>query len=339
MIFNEMNKSVSYETVQESPYELGIGGALYHVYENECNYNALMRAVALSEMKYYTETGGDLFVQEAGALSGFAQKARAFFNKVIEKIKSIAKKFIAKINQYRLNDEDFVKKYKTELKSRDLAGFKFKGYKNFDKLEDKKGPGDVSDTALVDGVNDADNDELNKIIEKNRGNILGGDSLTESEFRTKLKEVFYGDKEEFPVNNIVKYTDIISGSKALITAANNEEKRITDRVKKYISNLENLIKKNDEATGKSLEGDGTMQDKDNQHRSAQNTLFNNRITVYKAFCNDMTVYFGAYVKALADKNRQAKAICVKALSYKHESASVYDESGTYGDIFAGVKIV
>ena len=102
MIFNEMNTNntaISYDAVQESPYELGIGGALMHVYENECNYNALMKAAALSEMKYYNQTGGDLFVQEAGAFAGFIQKAKEFFKKVIEKIKSIAKKFIAKINQ------------------------------------------------------------------------------------------------------------------------------------------------------------------------------------------------------------------------------------------------
>ena len=41
-----------------------------HVYENECNYNAIMKAAGISELKYYKETGGDLFVQEAGAAGG-----------------------------------------------------------------------------------------------------------------------------------------------------------------------------------------------------------------------------------------------------------------------------
>ena len=130
MIFNEMNTSVnSYESVQESPHELGIGGALMHVYENECNYNALMKAAALSELKYYNENGGDLFVQEAGAFNGFMGKVKAFFVKVIEKIKSICKKFVAKIRQFTMSDKDFVKKYANQLQRANLKDFEFNGYK------------------------------------------------------------------------------------------------------------------------------------------------------------------------------------------------------------------
>ena len=69
-----------------SPYKLGIEGGLMHVYENECNFNALMRAVGISELKYYNDTGRDLFVHEAGAFAGFIEKAKAFFKKVIERL-------------------------------------------------------------------------------------------------------------------------------------------------------------------------------------------------------------------------------------------------------------
>ena len=76
---------------------------------------------------------------------------------------------------------------------------------------------------------------------------------------------------------------------------------------------------------------------DAQAKDKQIKKLNRDIDVYKAFSNDVTVYFGAKAKALADMNRQAKAICVKALSYKHEAATVA-ESNTF-DIFAGVEIV
>ena len=50
-----------------------------HVYENECNYNAIVKSVGISELKYYQETGKDLFVNEAGAFKKFGSKVTAFF--------------------------------------------------------------------------------------------------------------------------------------------------------------------------------------------------------------------------------------------------------------------
>ena len=100
MIFDtnmSSGSTISLESVQESPYELGMGGALMHVYENQLNWNAIMKSVGISEMKYYQNTGRDLFVNEAGAVAGFIEKVKAFFKKVIEKIKQIFKAFMAKI--------------------------------------------------------------------------------------------------------------------------------------------------------------------------------------------------------------------------------------------------
>ena len=101
MIFDSNMSAASatnWDAVQESPYALGIEGGLMHVYENECNYNAIMKAAGISELKYYKENGGDLFVQEAGAAGGLIQKFIAFFKKVIEKIKQIFKKFVMTIS-------------------------------------------------------------------------------------------------------------------------------------------------------------------------------------------------------------------------------------------------
>ena len=62
MIFDSnmvMESATNLDAVQESPYPLGIEGGLMHVYENECNFNAIMKAAGISELKYYKETGGD----------------------------------------------------------------------------------------------------------------------------------------------------------------------------------------------------------------------------------------------------------------------------------------
>ena len=331
MIFNEMMKtdtSASNEAVNESQYELGIGGALMHVYENECNYNALIKAAALSEMKYYNENGGDLFVQEAGALSSFVTKVKEFFKKIIEKIKSIAKKFFAVINQYTMKDKDFVKKYQTELIRRDLKDFEYNGYKFRDWTGNVKADG----LSLV-AKEDPDQDDINDAKEANRGKIVGGSGMTEAEFRDELKEKLYGDKEDFAVE-IRTQLGIISDNKKTVDALKKEEKEAVKAIEDIIKKLENEAK----ALDKGAMADAkAANDADAQAKDKQIKKLNRDIDVYKAFSNDVTVYFGAKAKALADMNRQAKAICVKALSYKHEAATVA-ESNTF-DIFAGVEIV
>lgn len=335
MIFNEMKTTtaVSYEAVQESPYELGIGGAMMHVYENECNYNALMKAAALSEMKYYNENGGDLFVQEAGAFAGFIQKAKEFFKKVIEKIKSIAKKFMAKINQFAMKDKDFVKKYQNDLVRRDLSGMEFNGYK-FPAWKGNTSTTNAASGVKADGSDDQE--ALNDIIEKNRGNIVGAGSMTESEYRDELKEKLYGDKDDIKVQ-IRAELDVISKTEGLIKAAEKEEKDIVKGIEDIIKKLEDVAKNVD----KSVESDvkaGSTNDASIHNRDAAIKGINNKIAVFKALSNDLTVYFGAVTKALADRNRQAKAICVKALSYNKAKNEAAVEGG-YNDIFAGVEIL
>ena len=332
MIFNEMNNNVgvSYESVKESPYELGIGGALMHVYENECNYNAIMKAAALSELKYYNETGGDLFVQEAGALSSLLTRIKDFFKKVIEKIKSIAKKFFATINQYTMKDKDFVKKYQNDLRRRNLKDFEFDGYT----FPLKAGNFSISSaTKDTKGLGDEDADTINDIIEKNRGAIIGEGPLTESEYRDELKEKLYGDKEDFDVdiNTQMRY---ILNTKDDIKDAEKAEKEITKNINAIVKKLEDDIKKADKEANSNMRNKKELEAKyDDMTVKALNTDVN----IFKALSNDFTIYFGAYVEALKARNRQAKAICVKALSYKHEAASVYSESEY--NIFAGVEIV
>jgi len=334
MIFNEMNNTTasSYEAVNESPYELGIGGALMHVYENECNYNALMKAAALSEMKYYNENGGDLFVQEAGAFAGFLNKVKEFFKKIIEKIKSIAKKFIARIAQFTMKDKEFVKKYQNDLVRRDLKDFEFNGYK-FPSWK-----GNTSTTGAVSGVKEDgsdDNDALNDVIEKNRGNIVGGSAMTEAEYRDELKEKLYGDKDDIKVN-IRAELNVISETKNLTKAAEKEEKDIIKGIEDIIKKLETEAKDIDKSISSDIKA-GSTDDNSIQNRDKAIKGINNKITVYKALSNDLTVYFGAVTKALADRNRQAKAICVKALSYKPQNEAAVSEG--YNNIFAGVEIV
>lgn len=357
MIFNEMNNSISYEdeNIQESPYELGIGGALMHVYENECNYNAIMKAAALSELKYYNETGGDLFVQEAGALSGLLSKIKSFFKKVIEKIKSIFRKFMAAINKHTMADKDFVKKYGPELTRRNLGDFEFKGYKfdniNFNIKSDKS-----AKTATGGSIGaDSSTDEVNDQIERNRADIIGqSGAMTESEFREALKEKFFGEQDDINVGSmgIRTFLGYINNTKSDIKNVDDEQKRITKNINDSIKEMEkiaNAISKEspksdadyDSAASKEQRKAYGVNVKNEKNADASVKRLDKMITIYRAYCNDLTVAYGAKSDAYVKRNRQAKAICVKALGYKHEAAVEESSVSTsdYDDIFSGFEMI
>lgn len=352
MIFNNEASFSNTGYVGESKYPLGLEGALMHVYENECNYNAIMRSVGISELKYYQETGGDLFVQEAGALSGLFSKIIAFFKKVIEKIKSIFHKFVAVINQYVIDDNKFVKKYGTELNMRNLRDMEFHGYtfknlnKGLDTTENSKTFDELAKilSKFDNGSNSGiislkpyylDDDAANKMCEENRGKIIQANALSEEDFRTELKERFYGgEKETFKIGDISTYLGIISNAKKAIRTAEEEQKSITNIINEAIKSFSQLQMK----FARSLTGgENNTGTSSVELRKKVVQATGAVIKILKSACDDYTVGYGVEIKALKDQNRQAKAICVKALSYKHEAASVYGESYT-DDIFSSVTI-
>lgn len=367
MIFNTDNYYDG--PVAPSPYPVGLEGALMHVYENECNYNALMKAVGISELKYYQETGRDLFVHEAGAFAGFLSKAKAFFKKVIEKIKQIFHKFAAVMNQYTMSDKKFVKQYSKEINRKDISDFTFSGY-TFEGLDkalsagidldiSKHNPDNFDANArgkLSSTENILDSDKHNDKIEEDRGawlkGITGGNygSLDESEFRDELKDFLYGnngEKEELDNKNIDKRKILqwIEGTDRAIKDAENKQKeciRTIDKMIKKVEEFEKEINKKD-ATYNSTGLSASMKNNAKLSEESINNFqkgINNKIASMKAESNDITIFFGMLTGALKDRNRQSKAICVKIIGYnKKESANYgyYGESSV-DDLFAGVTI-
>ena len=362
MIFDTNNY---YDDMQvgESPYPLGLEGALMHVYENECNYNALMRAVGISELKYYKDTGKSLFVHEAGAFSGFIEKAKAFFKKVIEKIKQIFHKFAATLNQYFMKDKEFVKKYSKEILRKDITDFDFDGYtfkdldtkinicknsSNFDdyakELSDDQKKRVIQDR---DDYGSKDSTAMDAAIESMRGGIISGVGGTdgrydESEFRDELHELLYGgDKETLDKISPREQLQFIENTKKDIKEVERVQKDVIKIIDRYIKDLEKWeveINKKDST----FRGTGIQPSDKPVPPATKDTMtkiINNTITYYQAVSNTLTIGFGMVVQAVKDRNRQAKAICVKIIGYKHEAVRVssYSESSV-DDLFAGVTI-
>lgn len=369
MIFNNDSYAATSYDVKPSPFEPTIEGALMHVYENACNYNAFMRAVGLAEMKYYQETGKELFLNEAGAFNGFIDKLKAFFKKVIEKIKGIFHKFMAVINQYKMTDAEFLKKYSSEIRRKNLKDFEYNGwtFKDLntvvntvkdkteintyaDIVKDVIGTGsdfagdlttsfkggvlpDFTNTITGSGAGNktADkaeafltSDKKDEIVEAMRGKMLGGNNkYTSSEFIEELKNKCYGDsKEKFDVK-IDEWLGYISNAKEDIKAAEKAQKEITRAIEHLIKNIDSEEK----------EINKKINAKDNEAANKYNfKILSATGDLYRHFSDILTTYYGTMIQALKDRNRQAKAICVKALSYKAESASYgYRESYSYSN--------
>lgn len=353
MIFNTSASIYSLDNINESPYPLGAEGALMHIYENECNYNAIMKSVGISELRYYQETGGDLFVNEAGAFGSFIDKVKVFFKKVIEKIKSIFKKFSAVIGQFAMKDKTFVKKFSSDVRNRRLDGFEFKGYtfkdldsyisgplKNSSILQDvnarlnKLKEHDENATYQQDSKNVITKDNIETKKNENYAKVAGeSGELEESEMHEKITEKCYGEKETFSVD-INKQINYISRAEDAIKNAKDAQDKIIKPIDDTIKILEKLPDKLYDDANKGRED---LKPGLQNVVAAQTRSINMEIDIAKATSNAFTYAFGVALKALKDRNRQAKAICVKAMSYKVKNESAYFNNYA-SDIFADVVI-
>lgn len=347
MIFDTVNSSaVNWDAVKESAYPVGLEGGLMHVYENECNFNAIMKSAGISELKYYKECGGDLFVQESAATSGLLDKFISFFKKVKEKILQIVKKFVMAISSFVSSDKTFVKKWKPEVfknfKEFNFTGYKFDNLENvsknsFDSVIAEYKTEDPAVAAMKASINVLSDDELDTKRKDMMKTLCNEDVDSDSEFRKALHTKFYGDeKEEFKVTAQMcsDAFGIISNTKDNITNVKDCQKKITDAIDKYCTSLEKA-----KATLTKYMGD-TKDEKVKGSMSSKMQRTTQDIGLAKDRSQYLTTALSAMIGAFKDRNRQCKAICVKALNSgsrkKNESATIANEGA---DIFADVEII
>ena len=350
MIFDTVTSSsaINWDAVQESAYPLGLEGGLMHVYENECNYNAIMKAAGISELKYYKECGGDLFVNEAAAVGGFIDKFISFFKKVGEKIAQMFKKFVMTIGSFVQSDKNFVKKWKPQV-FRNFKEFDFNGYK-FDLsmvstisskaasiAVGKQDPAQLARQADVHPMSDDDIEAKRKEMMKD---ICGEDVDSDNELKNELHKKVYGEnKEEFKVTSslCLEAFSWISDTKKNIKEIQDFQKKFNTGIDKYCNSLEDakkeLLKYMDQA-------------KDNNAKEAQSNKMNSvtqQISLTKDNAQYFTTAFSLFIGAFKDRNRQSKAICVKALNSgsrkKDATADAIGTNESAADIFANVEII
>lgn len=108
-------------------HELGIIAA----HEINTNYNSFMKSIALSELAALEQTGSTDVFYESVNIKGIFAKIKAFFQKVLEKIRKIFHTFIAKMKSWFGDTKKFAEKYGKEIKNKwnDVkSDWGFKGY-------------------------------------------------------------------------------------------------------------------------------------------------------------------------------------------------------------------
>ena len=322
-------------SIKESVYDDYIEGALAAVAESVDNDNRLMMAIGIQESAYFAETGKE-FVYTEGTLSSIWGKVKEIVMKIWNKVKELFKRFIAMFDRFFASDKSFVKKYKKRILMADTTDLEYEGYK-FAKLGQIKidPPSDIPSvrTSVASDKAETRSENVTKQVNLFRGKLVGKTTEVEaSEFASELKDLYYGDKETLSGADInlttqLSYIEDYSKTKKLAEDA----KKVSDKAyKETIKTLEDAEKNIADGIGK----EGTDSDANDAKRTALNNVSAAK-DVFTQSSQAIATAVGVYLNALKDRNRQARAICVKAMvkgkKLNEESASF--EYPAYGSNF------
>lgn len=352
--------SIDLDSIEESTHELGLAGGYAIMAENEANYNKILKAIGIAEYNVLESTGAEM-IYEATDIKGFFGKIKAFLHKILEKIAGLFKKFIRMIDQASMKDKEFVKKYKGELaklSSKVKSQFEYDGWefnnehinnwKPEDKVELIKDIEAFKKTCLdlIDGDGEPSTEQMDKVnayIAKHnedddsdyhdtlRALVLTGKTgakIEEDEFANEITEYFYGSTEKDTLSNIDVQTQLtyIEGTEGIKKTATKTYKEFEKTINKYTKELDKIEAK--VIAKKIPEKDTTVW---STCMRFVNTLSND----YKTNLNYANTVYSAQLKALKDRNSQARAICVKMLGFKPKNESAefepYFESGSFLD--------
>ena len=338
---------LSDETVFEFAQEVTAETGYVLVAEAEENWNNIMKAVGIHELNVLEATGSEV-IYEANDVKSFLEKIKDFFKMIWEKIVAVFKKFFAMIDSWIKSDKDFVKRYEKALKGMtNTKDFKFKGFKyTVDKVSVKDAANKTKSVfaGIVPGYDNqaaADSlvqlsdpskfediigefDKKDEYIEKARAAIVGATGTMDSkEFNEELsKKLRNGEdsKDEYGLSDLGGINEILSA----ISGAADAKKAAEGEYKELKRLIDALIKKIDKWKGEF-------------DKAVDNNNLSSIAAKYSSLLKDdlalLQIVNTAKLQAIKEENRQAKAICVKLLTYKpkNESVTHYGESGSFLD--------
>ena len=324
--------------------------SLQNVLESEMNWSATMQAIYLDELAYKAHTGEEK-VYSLNEATGIFESIKNFFKKLWDKIKALFERFIAMFNSFAKSDSAFVNKYAKTLRKLTFKDLRCNVYKftHLDKGLDEvkkdlgnakppyKGPIDdileslfenKPNSFINDTVKKEDVDEFCKIMEKNkscdsiRGASVGKESVSSQNYNDQLFKYFRDGKLEPKETKITSITEYLKE----IENTSDAKEKAKDSYDEFKDMLENVIDTLD-----------TVEDKLSEIEGEQANLKLRAVTkasnYFRSYISILEIWNGAQLKAIKDRNRQAKSVCVKALANgrKNEISTKYESSDIFGD--------
>ena len=259
------------------------------------NYNAIMEAARISEIRYYNDTGKSLFINEAGAITSFLKRIIEFFKSILNKIKEIFKKFFnhpSTSEKSHKEIEDKIKKLPENNKEKSIT------YPMYDISHICWNPFD-SMVSIVEKSMDKKISlvfqDVDESIANNRHELLKNFKKIDEQgdIREELKKVYFSKDNEIEIK-ITSKNDALNYTKQLNELHKHKENIVKDytvlkgNIEKYIKYLENLLKDEN-----SLEA----------QTDSDTKMITNRIKEMKTLCTDATSIFmflcDVYVKSTA----------------------------------------
>lgn len=274
--------------------------------ENEINYNKLVEAIGIMESNMQMENGEVVYTENV--LSSVWTSLKNFLKKVWEKIVALFKRFVAMFDQFFMNDKDFLKKYRARIMQSSAKDLEFKGY-TFSGVEKVSNMGSELGKSLadVDKVsNDATDEKITEYLDGVRGNVIGAGKTESGDYISALKEVLYGSDSAEDLSNID-----LGKQMGIIESAKDDIKKMEKTKKDCEKFFKDMIKKADDSDGKKAK-EAAGGDKDKEGDLAKKSAAT--VKVYRGLANICTATCGQILQAYKDRNRQARAICVKAIA-------------------------
>lgn len=324
--------------VEASTHDPGIKGAMAIIAENEMNYATIMQAVGYDELRYFEENGTEM-IYESSTLKDFFGKLKEFFMKVYEKVKGLFKTFIAMLDSWIRSDSDFVKKYRQHLLQVDTKGFEYKGFvfkldgvKVADAATATQGylnTNGMKETNVGPHINGGEKikEQIDIIerwrstkedhVEKMRGLAAGESSakLTSKEFAEKLFTKLRGNEDK-PI--VIDKVDVGGLLEIISNFKDAKKKAETDfkALEKGINEIIKALNTQEKDIAKAVPGTDAADKAKTEARSAAIKFAAEVAAAQKDRLAVLQTVQGACMSALKQQNRQAKAVCVKLVSYK-----------------------
>ena len=340
---NEAATIMEDDSVKPSMYEDFTEGAMVAVAESETNYTRLMMGIGITEAVAYSETGEPMVYTES-FIGDVIDKIKAFFKKLWDKIKALFKRFILMFDQYFKSDKDFLKKYKSRILKSSTKDVTYNGYP-FSKANGFRGTSlanlnninaDTVNAGIerrvlpelmnARGNSDTLSERREEIADSFRGEIVDKQSVDASDFHDELFEYFHGStsketlSDSDPELNLSNCITMLEQNKEYIKSA----QKVVDKIGKWIDDAVKRIEQDSKREITAYKNNPNNSDREKTEMETNSTkLVTVEISIYRDCGGILTQTFGALLTGLKDMNRQARAVCAKAIV---KSGKINEES-------------